>query len=69
MTLEDNGLKAFIPSYRLLKRGLVKDIDEDISEEEIQEFLIGKVLKVKKLNKRNRINKRAILNGSLVDRL
>jgi len=27
-------LKAFIPSYRLLRRGLVKDIDENISEEE-----------------------------------
>jgi len=41
---------------RLLRRGLIKSIDENISEEEILENIESefKVLKVKRLNRRNR---------------
>lgn len=54
--MESNNLRAFIPSFRLVRRGLVKGIDEDIPEEEIKEHMESefKVLNVMRLNKRNR---------------
>jgi len=54
--IKDNNLKAYIPGFRLSRRGIIKGIDEDISEEEILENIESrfKVLKVRRLNRRNR---------------
>jgi|GEM_PF-5291018 len=54
--IKDNNLKAYIPGFRLSRREIVKGIDEDISEEEILETIESKfkVLKVRRLNRRNR---------------
>ena len=56
VSLSEKGLKAFIPSFRLVRRSLIRGIDEDISEEEITEATKAeyKVLGVRRLNKRNR---------------
>lgn len=58
--IAENNLKAFIPSFRLIRRGIIKDIDEDITEEEILENMESefKILRVRRLNKRNRNSNR-----------
>jgi len=53
--LPEKGLKAFVPSF--VRRGLIMDIDEDISEKEIAEAAIEAEyikLGVRRLNERNR---------------
>jgi len=54
--IKDNNLKAYNPGFRLSRRELIKSIDEDISEEEILEIIESefKVLKIRRLNRRNR---------------
>lgn len=54
--INNNDTQTFIPSFRLIKRGIIKGIDEGIPEEEILENLESefKVLRVRRLNKRNR---------------
>jgi alanyl-tRNA synthetase len=41
--MESNNLRAFIPSFRLVRRGIVKGIDKDIREEKIKEFMESEV--------------------------
>ncbi|XP_029178519.1 uncharacterized protein LOC114946237 [Nylanderia fulva] len=54
--LEANKLKAFIPSFRLIRRGIIKGVDEDISEEEMLEEMEShqRILGIRRLNRRNR---------------
>lgn len=54
--LDVHDLVAFIPSFRLMRRGIIKGIDEDISEEEILKELESEnqVIGVRRLSRRNR---------------
>jgi hypothetical protein len=54
--LDHHDLKAFIPSFRLMRRGIIKGIDEDISEEEILKELEAEnqIVGVRRLSRRNR---------------
>jgi len=58
--LKDNGLKAYVPSFKLMRKGLIKilikDVDKDISEKEIMEFIEFKyeVLNIRRFNRRNK---------------
>lgn len=54
--LEENDFEAFMPNFRLKRKGIIKGIDEDIKEKKIIEVIESqyKVIHVKRLNKRNR---------------
>jgi len=53
-------MQIFIPSFRLIRRDIIKGINEDIPEEEILENLKFefKVWRVRRLNKKNRDSNR-----------
>lgn len=59
--LTEAGLQAFIPSFKLVRKGVIRSIDEDVSENEIREnieFNI-EVVSIKRLSRRNReLNKK-----------
>jgi len=56
--LEKEGLKAFIPTYRTIRSGIVKDIPQHFDESDLLEFFDApcKVVAVRRLNRRIRIN-------------
>jgi len=55
--LEKENLKAFIPVYRTIRSGIVKDIPQHYDENDLLEFFdsLFKVVEVKRLNRRIRI--------------
>jgi len=56
--LEKNNLRAFIPSYRTVRTGIVKDIPQHFEESDLMQFFDSpfKVVEVKRLNRRLKIN-------------
>jgi len=56
--LEKENLKAFIPAYRTLRIGIIKDMPQHIDNDGIQEYLDSpcKVIEVRRLNRKVRIN-------------
>jgi len=56
--LEKENLKAFIPTYRTVRFGIVKDIPQYFDKAELLQFFDApyKVIEVKRLNRRLRIN-------------
>jgi len=57
-SLEKENLKAFIPTYRTIRTGIVKDIPQHFDETKLLQFFDSpfKVTEVKRLNRRMRIN-------------
>lgn len=53
--LHENGLEALIPTFRLERKGLIRGIDVDISNEEITKFSRSKyqVIDAVRMNRRN----------------
>jgi len=56
--LEKHKLKAFVPLYRTIRSGIVRDIPQYLEEADILQFLDSpfKVIEVKRLNRRMKIN-------------
>jgi len=56
--LQKEGLKAFVPTYRTIRSGIVKDIPQTIDENDLLEFFDApcKVLEVRRLNRRVKID-------------
>jgi len=56
--LEKENLIAFISTYRTIRTGIVKDIPQHVDESEFLQFFESpfKVVEVKRLNKRMKIN-------------
>lgn len=57
--LDANNLRAFIPAYRTLRSGIVKDIPPSISIESIRNAIEAptfKILEISRLNRRARVN-------------
>jgi len=56
--LEKENLKAFIPTYRIIRTGIVRNIPQHFDESELLQFFDSpfKVIEVKHLNRRIRIN-------------
>jgi len=56
--LAQEGLKVFIPAYRIIKSDIVKDIPQHIDESSLLEFFDApcKVIEVRRLNRRIRID-------------
>ena len=55
-SLKDNGLKVYISSFKFMRKGLIKGVDNDISEKEIIEFIESEyeVLSIRRLSRRNK---------------
>jgi len=58
LQLEKENLKAFIPTYRTIRTGIVRDILQHFDESELLQFFDSpfKVVEVKRLNRRMRIH-------------
>jgi len=56
--LSEENLKAFVPVYRTVRSGIIKDIPQHYDESDLLEFLDSpfKVMEVKRLNRRTRID-------------
>jgi len=56
--LEKENLLAFIPTYRTIRTGIVKDIPQHFDESNLLQFFDSpfKVIEVKRLNRRMKIN-------------
>jgi len=56
--LDKDNLRAFVPSYRIVKTGIVKDIPQHFEESDLLQFFDSpfKVVEVKRLNRRLKIN-------------
>jgi len=56
--LEKENLRAFIPSYRTVRTGIVKDVPQHFEESDLLQFFDSpfKVVEVKRLNRRLKIN-------------
>ena len=52
--LKNIGLKAYILSFKLMRKELIKDVNEDILEKEIMEFIESEyeVLSIRRLNRK-----------------
>jgi len=56
--LEKENLRAFVPTYRTIRTGIVRDIPQHFEESDLLQFFDSpfKVVKVKRLNRRIKIN-------------
>lgn len=56
IAIKDNGLSAFIPAFRVLRTGIIKNVPLDVSDEDIIRNFIStyKIGSVKRLNFRTR---------------
>jgi len=56
--LEQEGLKVFVPTYRTIRTGIVKDIPQLMDDADLLKFFDApcKVVEVRRLNRRIRIN-------------
>jgi len=56
--LAEENLKAFVPTYRTIRSGIIKDIPQHYEEGELLEFLDSpfKVVEVRRLNRRLRVD-------------
>jgi len=56
--LDKDNLRAFIPTYRIVRTGIVKDIPQHFEESDLLQFFDSpfKVVEVKRLNRRTKID-------------
>jgi len=57
-SLSSHSLQAFIPSYKVLRAGIVKDVSQDVSVELIRESISSpiKILEIHRLNRRLKVD-------------
>jgi len=56
-SLDDHNLKAFVPSHRILRTGIMRDISQDFSIEVLKEMISSssKILEIHRLNRRVKV--------------
>jgi len=57
-SLLSHNLKAFIPLYRILRTGIIRDVSQDISVDVLRDLISSplKILDIHRLNRRSKVD-------------